>query len=284
MLGGLWSNHDPNFLVGTPWLILGRYNHSSGVFNLTTKAQPVDSGNTVIWSTIDQVADGRTLHVGWFNGPGTSNCLTVPRSITYDPSQRKLLAQPIAELALLRSAQPIARANNLALRPHGVAQLLGRGSAHNSTSVDMEFDFELPSATAALSSIEQGGQWMTMALLANNATSEAAVYLHFNLSLSGAGSTVLVNMSAEIPHQPPRSNLNTTISFLLPQHAKQMHLRVIIDRSIVEIFAGHGRGVVSLPILKPATSSDVFVRANSLGLTVYAIEAWEMGCGWAEYP
>jgi hypothetical protein len=72
MLGGLWSNRHPNFLVGTPWLVLGRYDNATGSFTNVTEAQPIDSGNTVIWSTLDQVSDGRTLHVGWFNGPGNS--------------------------------------------------------------------------------------------------------------------------------------------------------------------------------------------------------------------
>eukprot|EP01047_Picozoa_sp_COSAG01_P082323 COSAG01_NODE_16761_length_1207_cov_1.070397_1_plen_236_part_00 len=214
---------------------------------------------------------------------GTSNCLTVPRSITYDPSQQKLLAEPIAELKQLRSAQPIARHTGLAVQPGAAVQLVGNSSVNDTTtSFDLEMDFILPSASVLSASGKNPGEWMTLALLAENATADAAVLLKFNLSASGAGDTV-ANMSAEVPHQPKRSALNTTLSFVLPAHRKEMHVRVIVDRAIVEVFAGDGRGVVSLPVLRPGGAGGVFVHAAK-AVTVQAAEAWEMGCGWAKYP
>eukprot|EP00729_Bicosta_minor_P017787 gene17787-32640_t len=80
MLGGLWADGHPNYQVGTAW-----------TFTNVTNAQPIDSSNNVIWSTVGQVDDGRILHVGWFNVGASA--LTVPRSITYDSKLQKLLVR-----------------------------------------------------------------------------------------------------------------------------------------------------------------------------------------------
>ena len=97
------TKHDRDYLVGTSWFVLGKYDPVAGTFTNVQEAQPLESSKTVIWSTVGQVADGRTLHLGWNNfGAGNANCLTAPREITYDAQRQKLLAMPIAELAKLR--------------------------------------------------------------------------------------------------------------------------------------------------------------------------------------
>ena len=83
--------------------MLGKYDPATGTFTNVSQAQPLEPSKTVIWSTVGQVADGRTLHLGWNNfGAGNANCLTAPREITNDAQRQKLLAMPIAELAKLR--------------------------------------------------------------------------------------------------------------------------------------------------------------------------------------
>ena len=66
-----------------------------------------------------------------------------------------------------------------------------------------------------------------------------------------------------------------------------MQLRVLVDRSIVETFAGSGRGVVSTPVLNPGkdlTRTGVFLIAGDQSVTVMESSAWAMGCGWGSYP
>ena len=49
--------------------MLGRYDPATGTFTNVSQAQPLESSKTVIWSTVGQVADGRTLHLGWVSTP-----------------------------------------------------------------------------------------------------------------------------------------------------------------------------------------------------------------------
>ena len=55
----------------------------------------------------------------------------------------------------------------------------------------------------------------------------------------------------------------------------------------VEAFIGGGRGVVSTPVLFPGKDPKrvgAMITAGSGGVTVDSGSAWEMGCGWAQYP
>ena len=116
------TKHDRDYLVGTSWFVLGKYDPGAGTFTNVVEAQPLESSKTVIWSTVGRVADGRTLHLGWNNfGAGNANCLTAPREITYDAQRQKLLAMPIAELAKLRG-QTLANVSS--------SVTIGAGSSH----------------------------------------------------------------------------------------------------------------------------------------------------------
>ena len=112
----------------------------------------------------------------------------------------------------------------------------------------------------------------------------AQVVITLNVSAVANGVRV-VNMSATCPHAP--KGVNTTLSFLLPGAAKSVELRILADRTIVEVFAGSGRGVVSMPVLKPSNVTGAFIFNPSYAtssLTVASAAAWGMGCGWAKYP
>jgi len=268
-LGGIWASAATGpFMVGCPWVVLGKYSDATGQFTNVTKAQPLESSTNVIWSTVGQVDDGRTLYVGWFNFGGS--CLTVPREITFDPSLQKLLALPVDEIKLLRTAslgnqttQTVAPGKGLNVKEGG------------DTSFDLEVEVALPSA---------GEQVHLGAAIMATEAATGQVVITLNVSTVANGVRV-VNMSATCPHAP--KGVNTTLSFLLPGAAKSVELRILADRTIVEVFAGSGRGVVSMPVLKPSNVTGAFIFNPSYAtssLTVASAAAWGMGCGWAKYP
>ena len=56
---------------------------------------------------------------------------------------------------------------------------------------------------------------------------------------------------------------------------------------LVEAFVGDGRGVVTTPVLAPGkdpTKAGCFLSAGAGSVTVNSFGAYEMGCGWAQYP
>ena len=177
------------------------------------------------------------------------------------------MANPVEEMAILRESM-LGSHQQVALTP-------GETLAVFNSSVSTSFDLN---ASLALSSQS------TMAMLAVMAasTTDAHVLLSINVSATGADGLRVVNMSATVPYATT-ANLNVTTSFMLPD-ADEMLVRVLADHSIVEIFAGSGRGVVTTGVLNPGDSqarANVFVSpVGDSNITVSA-SAWAMGCGWA---
>ena len=70
-----------------------------------------------------------------------------------------------------------------------------------------------------------------------------------------------------------------------------MPLRILVDKAIIEVFVGGGRGVLALPVLAPPPKPSeegggtfLFVEPGGQAATVSTVMAWEMGCGWSAYP
>ena len=72
-----------------------------------------------------------------------------------------------------------------------------------------------------------------------------------------------------------------------------MVLRLVVDRSIIELYAQEGRRVISATAYPKAasTAARTFVRPALapapappplLGVRLAAASSWEMGCGWVE--
>ena len=60
-------------------------------------------------------------------------------------------------------------------------------------------------------------------------------------------------------------------------------MRVLVDRSIIEAFAAGGRAVVTARDYPAASETATRVWAGKeAGLRIARLDAWSMGCGWAE--
>jgi sucrose-6-phosphate hydrolase SacC (GH32 family) len=277
MLSGIWPNNNPNYLVGCPWVVMGHYDSASGNFTNTTAAQPLDAGQLVIWSTAHVEEDtGRMLYLGWFNyGAG---CLTAPREIFYDPRLQKLRALPVKELASLRQdvLGTHQSASATATKPLALFD-----DTKTSLSFDIEADVTLPSTAVTFG----------VAIMASS-SADAEVFLKVVVgeSTGTANGLRTVNISTGVPGATPKapySYLNATFSFQLPE-ADTIALRVLADRTTVEVFVGSGRGVITTGVLSPGmqdlTHNKAFIFTEEASLEIKSATAWAMGCGWARYP
>jgi sucrose-6-phosphate hydrolase SacC (GH32 family) len=277
MLSGIWPNNNPNYLVGCPWVVMGHYDSDSGDFTNTTAAQPLDAGQMVIWSTSHVEEDTeRMLYLGWFNyGAG---CLTAPREIFYDPVLQKLRALPVKELASLRQNVLGAHQSASATATKPLALF---DDTKTSLSFDLEADITLPSTAVTFG----------VAIMASS-SADAEVFLNVIVSESTGTANGLrtVNISTGVPgatSKEPESYLNATFSFQLPE-AAIIALRVLADRTTVEVFVGSGRGVITTGVLRPGkhdpTHNKAFIFTEEASLEIKSATAWAMGCGWACYP
>jgi hypothetical protein len=54
----------------------------------------------------------------------------------------------------------------------------------------------------------------------------------------------------------------------------------------LELFLGSGRGVVALPVTPTPGRTQLYIDSieGEEAVVVSSASAWEMGCGWAQYP
>eukprot|EP01052_Picozoa_sp_SAG31_P001454 SAG31_NODE_49_length_30599_cov_15.615016_14_plen_172_part_00 len=105
-----------------------------------------------------------------------------------------------------------------------------------------------------------------------------------------------VNVSAGAFAASLKSNANSSMSFSLPASVRGLGIRVLADKSLVEVFIGEGLAVLTVPVLSPggnANNTGLYIfatetiddsRKSANRLTIDSSEAWRMGCGWASYP
>lgn len=281
---------------GTPWYTLGHLDNATQKFSQTTAPAPLDASDLLIFTQMHS-DDNRLLFVGWWN-VGLS-CLTAPREITYDANLQRLHALPVAELAQLRGetlgeyTQPTPVSPGVA----GAVALFEDGKG--STSFDLEAEVKLPSSTGIDSTKFQ------LSLLASS-THNAEVIVKIvvgavSTDTGGSGGVRLVNVTTGVPGATSRRQpgYNSSLSFPFPATESVLALRVLADRTLVELFVGNGRGVVTTPVLAPGKDSSrtgAFLSVPSVGdvaggtdapvVTLQSARAWEMGCGWSPggYP
>ena len=211
------------------------------------------------------------LYMGWFNAnpyQSPANTLSLPREVTYDGDQ--LLAQPVPELLLLREAV-LGSISATTLPPQASLQVFDSPS----TTFNLEMEVALPDGLPLS---------LGVSIMAASSLLDAEVIL--KIQVGPPGETVrLVNVSAEVPSAAyHREKYNTSFAFVLPATEKDMAVRVLADRSVVETFVAGGRGVVTSAVLSPGTHRNrtgVAIFANQTAVKLKSATAWEMGCGWA---
>jgi sucrose-6-phosphate hydrolase SacC (GH32 family) len=245
-------------------------------------ADPNRGWQVVVFGTM-QCTAGRCLHVGWFNvGAG---CLTSPRELTLDsssvPSDPRVVALPVAELAALRTTC-LGTRDATPVTPSAPVAAFDAGAL--STTFDLDATLLVPNAAA--------NQTIDMAVLAASPT-QAEVLISIDIEPDAAPTgAVLLRVNVSVPFATS-ATYNTTLAVTVAAvHALDgggwaLPLRIVADRTIVEVFLGGGRAVVSTPVLSPGlhpTYGGVFFGAP--GASAYAVtsKAWAMGCGWARYP
>ena len=282
-LGNFWPSAK-GALAGTQWVVVGRY--ANGSFTPSAPAQRMDGSDGVVFGTM-QCSVGRCLHVGWFNYD--AGCLTVPRELSFEHSEAtgaRMLAMPVAELVALRSELIGRRAATLVEPGDHISAF---DDAVSSRSFDLDAEIEIRGPAAAR---------IDVAILTSSPHDPAAnadVLLTVRVSPEVKGVSQVDVLAGLHTHKPGR---NATISFNAtltatagtastpdPGATRRLPLRILADKTIVEIFVDGGRGVVSAPVLlpkaAPARGGVYFAGGQPYTLT---LQAWEMGCGWSQLP
>ena len=101
-------------------------------------------------------------------------------------------------------------------------------------------------------------------------------------------------LSGDVPDHSRRHMVANTTLPMASRDRSSVVLRLLVDRSVIELYAQEGRRVISATAYPKAasTAARTFVRPAAapalalapplLGVRLAAADSWEMGCGWVE--
>ena len=264
-----------NGFNGLPNFVMGVYDAAAETYTNVSAPMLLDAGGGVNYAQLSWTATGadpRVLFVSWLRltepAPpdcGTQGQLTALRDLRFDPRLNRLVFNPIAEYATLRSAAPIFNAS-LALPAGGPPLQLFDGVGGGGVIMDVEAAMTLPASGAAAAVM------LSLRCAANRddgGCTGGAIITVFAAAADAAGGracTLTVDYTYHV----------STPFVLLPGEAS-LPLRVLSDLRSLEIFAGAGRGVVSVSLL--SADGAVYAAAPGGGPSVVL-----QATGWAMTP
>jgi fructan beta-fructosidase len=229
----------------------------------------------VSWSDVP-AADGRRIWIGWMNNWQYANdipttpwrsAMSLPRvlSLKTTPEGIRLFQEPVADLRRLRGTP-----RRLGPQPirDGTTSLAGRGIA--GTAMEIVAEFEVGTATEVGLKVRTGRD------------GEETV-----IGVDARGGQVFVDRSRS-------GNVSFHRDFIggpSGRHAApltvrngRVKLRLFVDWSSVEVFAGDGQAVITDQIFPAPESDGVALYARGGSARLIALEAWPLASIWMTGP
>jgi len=209
----------------------------------------------------------------------TRDHLTGLREVAFDPSIQTLISNPVKELVGLRNGT-LGSVKSVALpdgKPHIVS---GTGYPADASASDVVAKFSVPS---------NGVGAIGVRVLANTsgAVPFGGVLTIVNFSTPDANGTIKATASIRTldPCAAVGSPRATMATFPILK-GEELSLRVLVDRSVVEVFVMGGRVVFTKtynPSVLYVPDTNVVLHAWGNSLTASA-DVFSMGCGWTAEP
>lgn len=225
---------------------------------------------TVSWSDVPR-GDGRRVWVGWMNNwqyaatvptsPWRS-AMSLPRTVglVTTPDGIRLVQQPVAELERLRGAPRAVAAQTIA---QGSTSLGAQGIAGKALEIAATFEV----GRAAGAAREFG-------LKVRTGNGEETV-----IGIDPAAGQLVVDRThsgrADFSRDFPARQTAP-----LPVENGRVRLRVFVDWSSVEVFAGDGRSVITSQIFPAPESEGVSLYATGGAARLVSLEVWPMASAW----
>lgn len=268
----------------------GTWNESSEELILDPGSYPLDHGDFQ-WAAAGRVQkDGRILAVAWVqpgkdstdarNGcphiVGLSICsiqvISATRQISYEKETKMLLANIATEYAALRNGTLLKR-DLLPLAPNS-PQMLAL-AADSGLAMDFVFSVDVPPPSSS------GGPGVSVTSSLMTTQSQKGVVFH--LAIPAANSTEH-NRAVGSSSSGVRTGSLNGVNFPILAVEAKVEVRILVDRSIVEVFVQGGRVAQTVRAYPKPGESQVWLEAGAGGATVSNVAAYSMGCGWAQDP
>ena len=306
--GGPPPAGSPNYVIsvsGGNTYNLGWYYPGNETYRAGPVSATINYGMQSGWAAMQslQSDDGglRMVHIAWLTSvPAVGSALSLLRELKYDAAIQSLVSNPMPELAILRDQAPLFAAAHEALPP-GTLFTLPLPSTNAGNTVDVAATFNLDLDVDQLSSQpEEAGGFVAFAVgvFAKAGSVSESVLINVNVSTAADPATgwrkgtVLVGpengsgagTSAGCPTKSRRECW--AADFNLVRGQTEVEVRVLLDRSIIEVFVAGGRVsglVTTLPAAQEYSKIHLVASAMNAGpIAATNISAWGMGCGWNE--
>jgi sucrose-6-phosphate hydrolase SacC (GH32 family) len=230
---------------------------TGSAFTANTSGQ-VDYGPNFYAAQAFTDASGRALLVGWMNNGGAfdlnrldgwSQSETITRQLSIEPDG-SLGTQPIAAVDSLHTGTPAAL---------GTTTITSSAPIASGSGLDIHTGFDVSQSAASTVGLD---------LMASSA--EKTV-----LSYDPASQLLTLDTTASGYGQGSVSQVKT-----VPDAQGQLHLRVLTDRSTIEVFTGDGRSLTArvYPRYTQSTGASAFATGGSAVLLPTTV--WRMGSAW----
>ena len=220
----------------------------------------------------------------------THDHLTGLREVAYDPKLGSLVSQPVRELVALRNGT-LASERGVRVAPGTPHVVAGTGAPHaDASAADVVLSIALPT---------MGGDdaaAVGVSVLANVSDDGGGALAPFggvltlvNFSAPDANGTI--HALASVRTLNPCGSGSEGVaqaSFPILKGETALELRVLVDRSVVEVFVMGGRAVFS----KTFAPSVLYVPDTHVALQAWgdvdalaaSVDVYSMGCGWTDPP
>ena len=263
--------------------VVGDYDGHTNAFTNLSSVISTDFGLfSGDWAAVGVAPNDRVLQVGWLSdyrlnsknhAPKTLPALSLIREIFYDRAANTLRAVPPAELNLLRNGS-LGDAEAI-LSPGGAPTLVVAAGGGGSTA-DIEATFALRGDGAATIGLAV----FCPPLVATNEALSACTTVTLDVS-AVSGGTRSATMSVTVPMTSYVNATNATNPVFALPSARQVRLRAMTDRNIVEAFGADGLASVSILTFPSFADTAAFAFAHSGSVSVN-VSAYSMGCQWLD--
>lgn len=241
----------------------------------------------------------RLVYAGWIS---IGRVVSVVREIFFDPEQQVLRSLPVTELERLRSATPLEANKPTVVAPGSTFTVIASGASvadavlniavfgnnHTSARNTALIHGHLPSSSAPpVPMAASASAAFGIGVLGGSHKDKAGrTGLVFNVQSNSTARTVLISGVCSKPAKGKVTPVHCVacpgVPMTLPAGEDSLSVRILIDRSVVELFAGNGRTVCSGSLARPPEDqfASVYVANNpgSPPLAVGNTTVFGMGC------
>ena len=216
----------------------------------------------------------------------TNHHLTGLREVAYDPRIASLVSNPVKELLGLRNGT-LASETNVRVTPSAPHIVAGTGAPHDASTSDVVVRMLVPTDGGAPSAVGV----RALANVTDDGLPFGGILTVVNFTARDANGTMHATASIRTLDPCGRGSSGlSTASFSILKGESAIDLRLLVDRSVVEVFVMGGRVVFSAtyaPSVLYVPDTHIALHAwgsTTGGVTATSIEVYSMGCGWTDPP